>query len=63
MPGSYCRFCDNRCFVDRVMPADALWRPGESVHLATCPQGARHDLTMTGYDHTTAINPLAREKD
>jgi hypothetical protein len=58
MPGSYCRFCGHRCFVDRVLPADASWKPGEWVHLATCTLGAKHDLAATGYDHRTAINPV-----
>lgn len=58
MAGAYCRYCDQRCFVARVMPADASWKPGEQVHLATCAQGMEHDRRGTGYDHTTAINPV-----
>lgn len=60
MAGSYCKFCDRRCFVDRVMPAAARWNPGRSVHLATCAAGMAHDLEQTGYDHATAINPMAQ---
>lgn len=63
MAGAYCKFCDRRCFVDRVLPADARLRPGESVHLATCPAGAAHDRKQTGYDHTTAANPMTARKD
>jgi hypothetical protein len=58
--GSYCQFCDHRCFVERKMPADAKWRPGETVHLATCAKGMAHDREQTGHDHTTAINPRAQ---
>jgi len=59
MAGSYCKYCGRRCFVYRVMPADARWKPGEGVHLATCAEGAAHDREQTGYDHTTATNPMA----
>lgn len=62
MAGAYCKFCDNRCFVLRRMPVDARWKPGEDVHLATCSQGAAYDRTHTGYDHTTAVNPLAGDE-
>ena len=57
MAGAYCKFCDQRCFVDRKMPTDARWMPGRYVHLATCEKGAAHDREQTGYDFTTAINP------
>ncbi len=59
MPGAYCKFCDRRCFFYRVMPADAKWSPGRGVHLATCARGQAYDREHTGYDQTTAINPLA----
>lgn len=54
MAGAYCRYCDRRCFVDRVLP-DGSW----SGHMATCPAGMAHDRAVTGHDHTTAINPYA----
>lgn len=54
MVGAYCRFCDRRCFVARVLP-DRSW----SGHMATCAAGMTHDRAVTGHDHTTAINPLA----
>ncbi len=57
MAGAYCKFCNHRCFVDRKLPADAKWRPGETVHLATCTRGMEYDRQFTGYDHTTAVNP------
>ncbi len=63
MAGAYCKFCDRRCFLLRVMPSDARWNPGEPVHLATCAAGAALDREKTGYDHTTAINPLARDME
>lgn len=53
MAGSYCRFCGRRCFVYRVLP-DQSW----SGHMATCPSGMALDREKTGYDHTTAINPM-----
>lgn len=57
MAGSYCRYCDHRCFVERTLPDDALKHAGQSIHMATCLQGAEWDRNQTGYDHTTAINP------
>lgn len=54
MSGAYCRYCDRRCFVDRVVPGSVV------THLATCPKGMAHDRAALGVDHTTAINPLAR---
>lgn len=63
MPGSYCRFCNRRCFVYRVMPADARRHPGRGMHLATCPAGAELDRKITGYDHTTARNPFELPQD
>jgi len=59
MAGAYCKFCDRRCFVYRVMPADSKWKPGRGVHLATCAKGAEYDREHTGHDHTTAFNPMA----
>lgn len=60
--GPYCRYCDRRCFLVRVMPDDALWCPGETVLLATCPAGMENDRHRTGHDHTTAINPYQGAK-
>lgn len=57
MSGAYCRYCDHRCFVGRVMPRDAVWMPGQFVHLATCAGGMRHDRETTGYDYRTAEQP------
>jgi hypothetical protein len=54
--GPYCRFCDHRCFVERKLPADAKWMPGESVILATCDLGSAHDRMVIGYDYSTATN-------
>lgn len=55
MPGSYCRYCGHRCFVERsVMVADVvLWRG----YMATCRDGAAHDRHKVGVDHTRAHNP------
>ena len=52
MAGAYCKFCDHRCFVYRVLP-DGSW----AGHMATCQLGAQFDREMTGHDYTTAINP------
>jgi hypothetical protein len=52
MPGSYCRYCGHRCFVERVLPN------GRHLHMATCLDGAMHDLTVTGYTYQTARNPM-----
>ncbi len=58
MAGAYCKLCDRRCFVYRILPADARWQPGNGVHLATCPEGAAYDRQRIGYDHTTAHHPM-----
>jgi hypothetical protein len=58
MAGAYCKFCDHRCFVYRVLP-DNSW----AGHMATCQRGMEHDRKMTGFDHTTAINPLTQRRN
>lgn len=54
MAGSYCRYCNHRCFVLRILP------DGTQLHMATCAQGMEHDRTVTGHEHTTARNPHRR---
>jgi hypothetical protein len=50
--GPYCRYCDHRCFVPRIVPGK-----GE-ILLATCWAGMEHDRNTTGgYDHTNTTNP------
>lgn len=58
MAGSYCGYCDHRCFVLRRLPVDArgAWA-GREIHLATCRRGKAHDREVTGYDADTAPNP------
>jgi hypothetical protein len=56
MPGTYCKFCGQRCFVLRVIPDGP--QKGWSGHLATCAGGMALDLQKTGYTHETAINPV-----
>jgi hypothetical protein len=56
MAGSYCKFCDHRCFVYRVIPAGPY--KGWAGHLATCVRGRAHDRQQTGYDCDSAVNPL-----
>ena len=58
MPGAYCRYCDHRCFVDRVLPDT-----GRRLHMATCPAGKAHDRTMSGFDADTASKPAAISDD
>lgn len=53
--GPYCKFCDHRCFVPRVLPS------GAHLLMASCAAGMAHDRDATGHDHTTARNPLAGE--
>ncbi len=53
--GPYCRFCDQRCFLERRIPG----KPG-TILLATCERGMERDRKMTGgFDHTNTINPYA----
>jgi hypothetical protein len=50
--GPYCRYCDNRCFVYRVLP------DGRGMLLATCGRGMAHDREqLGGLDHTNTTNP------
>lgn len=58
MPGAYCRYCDHRCFVDRVLPDT-----GRRLHMATCPARKAHDRSVSGFDADTAINPAAAISD
>lgn len=60
--GPYCRFCGQRCFLERVLPdgPDA----GRTLLMATCARGMEHDRAATGHNHTSAINPvLPRDLD
>ena len=56
MAGAYCKFCDRRCFVLRVIPDGP--QKGWTGHLATCRRGMEHDLKETEHTHLTAINPI-----
>ena len=56
MAGAYCRFCQTRCFVYRVIPDGPS--KGWSGHLATCQAGMAHDLKKTGHTHLSAVNPI-----
>lgn len=53
--GPYCRYCDRRCFLLRVLAN------GREVLLATCEGGMAHDLASCGQTHLTALNPNDRE--
>jgi hypothetical protein len=56
--GSYCRYCQHRCFVVRIL------REGRSICLATCPAGMAWDRKVTGgQDHTTTLNPITMRRD
>lgn len=50
--GPYCRYCDRRCFLERIVD-------GRTILLATCEAGMEHDRQSCGQDHTTATNPYA----
>jgi hypothetical protein len=41
MAGAYCKFCNNRCFVYRILPDGP--QKGWAGHLATCAPGMEHD--------------------
>lgn len=57
--GPYCKYCDMRCFVPRIVPG----REGP-ILLATCHGGMRHDRQYTrGHDHRTTENPVTGEVD
>lgn len=55
MPGTYCQYCGNRCFVLRVIPDGPS--KGWAGHMATCQGGMAHDLAVTGHSCLTAVNP------
>lgn len=48
--GPYCQFCNNRCFVRRVVA-------GVDVLMATCPKGRNLDMETHGLDFRQAENP------
>lgn len=58
MAGSYCRYCDHRCFVYRevIVGGELLW----SGHMATCPKGAEHCKSVLGVTYREAHNPYAK---
>lgn len=55
--GPYCRYCDHRCFVLRVLPG------GEQALMATCKRGMERDLLVAGHTHRTASNPITGTVD
>ncbi len=54
--GPYCRYCDFRCFLLRVL------NDGRTMLLATCRRGMEHDLASTGETHETACNPTTQPR-
>jgi hypothetical protein len=61
MAGAYCKFCDHRCFVERVIPSGP--QMGWTGHLATCAAGKEYDRNQTGgFDSSTAINPVTHPR-
>ncbi len=60
--GPYCKFCDKRCFVPRIIPDDGGPWAGKHLILATCKLGMDHDRKVTGHDHKTSINPTMKEE-
>lgn len=61
MAGAYCKFCQRRCFVLRVIPDGP--QKGWTGHLATCRDGMAHDLGETGHTHLTAVNPILEPEE
>lgn len=62
MAGAYCRFCDHRCFVWRIVPDGP--RKDWSGHMATCAPGAEFDRSqLGGFDHSTSINPVLADTE
>lgn len=59
--GPYCRFCNQRCFVVRLLPDDSHSRAGQYLAMATCPGGMAHDRERTGYTHRECVNPVTGE--
>lgn len=60
MAGAYCMFCDQRCFVSRIVPGGLYM--GTSWHMATCPEGKKHDAMSTdGYNADNSLNPVTDE--
>lgn len=55
MAGAYCKFCDQRCFVYRIVPGSTV------THLATCARGMAFDREQLGVDHATTVNPMAAD--
>lgn len=57
MAGSYCTYCDQRCFAYReiVVDGETIW----SGHMATCKKGCAHDRRSLGIDFSEAHNPYA----
>lgn len=57
MAGSYCNYCNHRCFVYRQVIVDGkiIWEG----HMATCDEGAAHSRSLHGVDHSQAHNPYA----
>ncbi len=52
--GSYCGYCDHRCFVYREITfGDGVWKG----LMATCKKGMAHDKEATGMTYIEAHNP------
>lgn len=61
MAGAYCKFCDHRCFVTRIVPAGP--QRGWYGHLATCARGKAYDREQTGgYDSSNTVNPITQPR-
>jgi hypothetical protein len=57
MAGAYCKYCDRRCFVYRIVPDGQ--HKGWRGHMATCPDGKAHDRdALGGYDSSNSVNPM-----
>jgi hypothetical protein len=58
--GGWCRFCEQQCFVERVVPGGS--HEGWRGFMATCTAGRAYDRQwLGGYDASTSITPTATE--
>lgn len=59
--GSYCQFCNNRCFQPFPVGAPAYvivsYPPGVSL-IATCEEGQAHELQRFGWSYDKIIHHL-----
>ena len=62
--GPYCKFCDNRCFVNMPMatPKHILKAYGTSSIIATCKGGQEFEKERVGYCYDDVTREIALEE-